>query len=79
MVEKSPYDEDRKLILEKFDSNDKDHTEIKGMLKEIRDKYIPDVIELRTKIKILGTALVISFTAILGLIIDLIKRIIEGK
>lgn len=57
--------------------NHEDHLEIKKVLDEIRTSYCPDVIILKTQVKMLGTAILIMIPAVLGLITKAIISWVE--
>jgi len=52
--------------------NSQAHDEIKGMLKEVRDVYIPNVVSNTTKITILSWGLGVCFTGVIGFLIKLV-------
>jgi hypothetical protein len=82
------YSIDKKSIEQCFEQNEKDHTaiakqnhedhaEIRKVLDEIKSVYCPDVIILKTQVKMMGTALLLTIPAVLGLIAKSIVSWVE--
>jgi len=87
-VENGGYSQDKKFIEQCFEQNDKDHDDmakqnttehlkIEKILSEIKETYCPDVIVLKTQVKIIGTTLLVVISAILGLITKAIISWVE--